>query len=145
MWFVVCFSIWKEVRELKKIITSTLAAGQALMLTASIAMAQGNIDLKPKGDFLELGNITVAGLISSGIKLALIIAAVVFFFMLVVGGIRWILSGGDKGKTEEARNQITAALVGLVIVFSAWAITQLIRALFGVDILNLNLTDLRAK
>ncbi|HBL51948.1 MAG TPA: hypothetical protein DDZ05_01835 [Candidatus Blackburnbacteria bacterium] len=115
------------------------------MLTASIAMAQGNIDLKPKGDFLELGNITVAGLISSGIKLALIIAAVVFFFMLVVGGIRWILSGGDKGKTEEARNQITAALVGLVIVFSAWAITQLIRALFGVDILNLNLTDLRAK
>ena len=118
---------------MKKIITSTLAAGQALMLTASIAMAQGNIDLKPKGDFLELGNITVAGLISSGIKLALIIAAVVFFFMLVVGGIRWILSGGDKGKLETAQQKILHAVMGLVIVFASWAIFIVLLQFLGMS------------
>ena len=58
--------------------------------------------------------------------MVLVIAAIVFFFILVMGGVRWITSGGDKGKTEAARNQITAALVGLVIVFAAWAIIQLI-------------------
>jgi hypothetical protein len=56
--------------------------------------------------------------------------------MLIIGGVRWITSGGDKAATEAARGQITAALVGLVIVFAAWAILQLIELFFGVDILG---------
>ena len=64
---------------------------------------------------------------------------VILIFILVIGGIKWILSGGDKAHTEGARNQITAALVGLVIVFSAWAIIQLINTFFGVNILQLDL------
>ncbi|MBI2590350.1 MAG: hypothetical protein HYW33_00510, partial [Candidatus Blackburnbacteria bacterium] len=59
---------------------------------------------------------------------------------LVLGGIKWITSGGDKNKTEEARQQITSALVGLVVVFSAWAIAQLIRILFDVDLFNLTIS-----
>ena len=106
------------------------------MLTL-LALADQTIDLSPtEGLAGELTNLTVAGVVSGGIKLVLIIAAILFFFMLVVGGIRWILSGGDKANTETARNQITAALVGLVIVFSAWAIIQLIQVFFGVNILS---------
>jgi hypothetical protein len=59
--------------------------------------------------------------------------------MLVLGGIRYITSGGDKGSTESARSQITAALIGLVIVFSAWAIINLVKLFFDVDILNLQI------
>lgn len=129
---------------MNKIIKSTLIAGQALLMSTAVAFAADDISLSPPGQFIKLGSLSPASLISSGIKLALIIAAVVFFFMLVIGGIRWILSGGDKGKTEEARNQITAALVGLVIVFSAWAIAQLINALFGVNILDLKLGEISA-
>jgi len=95
------------------------------------------INLKPGGDWSELGNLSFAAIISGLIKLVLVIAAVVFFFMLVIGGIKWIASGGDKAQTEGARNQITAALVGLVIVFAAWAIVGLINAFFKVDIFNL--------
>jgi hypothetical protein len=71
--------------------------------------------------------------------LALVIAAIVFFFILVIGGIRWIISGGDKAHTEAARAQITSALIGLVIVFAAWAIAQLIGTFFNVDIFNLSI------
>lgn len=107
------------------------------------ALAVGDIKVEPKGaQFGNLATLEPAQLVSSLIKLALIVAAVVFFFMLVIGGIKWILSGGDKGKTEEARNQITAALVGLVVVFSAWAIAQLINALFQVNILDLKLSEI---
>jgi hypothetical protein len=88
-----------------------------------------------------LKNITPADLVSGLIRTALVLAAVVFFFMLVIGGIKWIASGGDKGATETARNQITAALVGLVIVFAAWAISYLINAFFGVDIFNLTISS----
>ena len=56
--------------------------------------------------------------------------------MLVWGGIQWIMSGGDKAKTEEARNRITAALVGLAIVASAWAIMKLVEYFFGLNIQN---------
>lgn len=111
--------------------------------SAFAQQAPKDINLKPSGKFSNLGTLEPANLISSLIKLALIIAAVVFFFWLVLGGIKWIMSGGDKTKTEEARSQITAALVGLVIVFSAWAIAQLINALFGVNILELQLSEIR--
>ncbi len=87
-----------------------------------------------------LSVITPGSIVSGLIRAALVVAAVIFFFILVIGGIRWIASGGDKGATEAARSQITAALVGLIIVFAAWAIVYLINAFFGVDIFNLTIT-----
>ena len=110
-----------------------------------LAQANNQIQLIPGGggsssSFSNLSGITAGGIISGAISLVLIFAALIFFFMLVIGGIKWILSGGDKGQTEAARNQITAALVGLVIVFAAWAIAQLIGGLFGITIFNQQLT-----
>lgn len=105
--------------------------------------SQGTIDLNPTGaSFSNLKNITFPNLISAAIRLTLLVAAIIFFFMLVIGGIRWILSGGDKAQTEAARSQITAALVGLVIVFAAWAIVQLINVFFGVNILMVDIPKL---
>ncbi len=105
-------------------------------LLAQVESGQ-KIDLTPKGTGLtQLSGITITGLISTAITLILIVAGLIFFFMLIIGGVKWILSGGDKAQTESARNQITAALIGLVVVFAAWAIAKLIAGIFGVDILN---------
>jgi hypothetical protein len=90
-------------------------------------------------NFGSLTTLTLPGIVSGLIRGALVVAAVVFFFILVIGGIKWIASGGDKAATEGARNQITAALIGLVIVFAAWAIVQLIQVFFGVNIFSLTL------
>lgn len=89
--------------------------------------------------FSALGGLTIPAIVSGLIRLSVVVAAIVFFFILVIGGIRWIASGGDKAATEGARNQITAALVGLVIVFAAWAIVSLINVFFHVDIFTLAL------
>ena len=59
------------------------------------------------------------------IILIFVIAALVFFFMFILGGIQWMTSGGDKAATESARGKITAALIGLVIVFLVYAILNL--------------------
>jgi len=98
-----------------------------------------SINLQPGGQFTSIQSLEFGSLIGAFLKLILVIASLVFFFILVMGGINWILSGGDKAKTEGARNQITAALVGLVIVFAAWAIAQLIGTFFGVNIFNLEI------
>lgn len=108
------------------------------MLTIfSQLLAQDTIKVQPgSGPFASLGTLKLAAIISGFVRLSLVIAALTFFFVLVIGGIRWILSGGDKANTEAARSQITAALIGLVIVFAAWAIIQLIDVFFDVHILE---------
>jgi hypothetical protein len=56
--------------------------------------------------------------------------------MLAVGGIKWMMAGGDKEKAGEARGQLTSALIGLVVIFLAWAISKLLETIFGVNILE---------
>jgi cytochrome bd-type quinol oxidase subunit 2 len=87
----------------------------------------------------NISGLTVDQIIQWLISITFIVAGIVFLFMLVIGGIRWIISGGDKANTESARNQVTAALIGLIIVFSAWAIANLLGGAFGVEILNLEI------
>ena len=105
-------------------------------------LAQDTIDIRPGGpgeQFARLGDITIPAVVSAIIKLSLIIAALVAFGFLILGGIRWIMSGGDKDATAKAQGTITAALVGLVIVFAAWAIIKLIETFFGIQILTLTI------
>lgn len=102
------------------------------------------INLQPGGNFSTLAGLTIPDIITAGLQLILVVAALIFFFILVLGGIKYILSGGDKAQTEAARNQITAALVGLVIVFAAWAIASLISTFFGLGeggFLNLTIPE----
>lgn len=112
----------------------------ALAGSTDIDLTKNIGDIGANAQQLSLG-----GMVSGFISLILILAGVAFFFILVIGGVKWILSGGDKAHTEGARNQITAALVGLVIVFSAWAIAGLIDSFFGINILNLKIESIVGK
>jgi len=97
-----------------------------------------NLD-QPGSDFDALTGLTIPSIISGLVKLAMVVVAIVFFAMLIWGGIRWITSRGDKTEVENARNQITHALIGLAIVFVAWAILTLLNSLFGVDLFQLEI------
>ena len=103
--------------------------------------AADTINIAPKsGSSLEgLSNLTAGGIISGAISLVLILVALVFFFILVIGGLKWITSGGDEKKVAAARAQITNALIGLVIVFAAWAIMSLLGTVFGINLTSLTI------
>ncbi len=97
------------------------------------------ISILPSGQFSNLGSITVPDIVSAGVMMILVVAALISFIFLIIGGIKWITSGGDKEGTAAAQSTITAALIGLVIVFAAWAIIQLIETLFGIKIFTLTI------
>ena len=78
----------------------------------------------------------LGALLSAAVGALLIIAALLAFFFLILGGIQWITSGGDKTGMEAARNKITHAIVGLVIVGAAWAIMLLVQNFLGVTIIG---------
>jgi len=117
-----------------------------LMAFAAPVFAQDPLLLKPKTDsqFFNLTNLTAAGIVSGAISLILLLVSLVFFFILVIGGLKWVTSGGDEKKVGAARAQITNALIGLAIVFAAWAIMKLIGTVFGIEILgNLSIPDFK--
>lgn len=76
------------------------------------------------------------------LTMGLIIGVLFFFFILIMGAISWISSGGDKNALEEAKHKITNAIVGIVILFSIFAILKLIENFFGISILTLDIGSL---
>lgn len=82
----------------------------------------------------------VGVLISSLVGVLLIISALLAFIYLILGGLQWITSGGDKAGMEAARNKITHAIVGLIVVGAAWAIMTLVQNFLGISIIGSTLT-----
>ncbi len=99
-----------------------------------------SIAINPKtADFQPLTGLTISGIISGLISLILIVVTLVFFFMLILGGLKWMTANGDEKAVGSARSQITNALIGLAIVFVTWAIIRLVGILFGINIFSLTI------
>ncbi|KKS78249.1 MAG: hypothetical protein UV74_C0001G0096 [Candidatus Woesebacteria bacterium GW2011_GWB1_43_14] len=93
----------------------------------------------------QTGEEYAAGLIPRLVTLTLIIGSVLFFFYFIYGAIRWISSGNDPKALEGARGTITQALIGLLIMFSIFAIVKVIESAFGLNILTIDLSAVRIK
>jgi hypothetical protein len=98
------------------------------------------------GEQVSLGNnsgnvgkyTSISPLVSSMLKNSLVIAGIIFLCLLVFGGITFIASAGsgDTKKSGQAQSAITSAIIGFIIIFSAFFIIQIIQVLTGVQILN---------
>src|SRR3989344_2599933 len=118
---------------MKKTCFTLITGSLTLLSVATPVFAQVNqFEIQSSG----LGVTDFGNLISAGVQVAIIVAALLTFAYLIWGGIQWITSGGDKAAYEAARGRITAALVGLAIVAAAWALMKLIGFFFGVDVLG---------
>lgn len=82
----------------------------------------------------EQGGTIIGKLISSIGGLLFLFAFLLTFLYLIMGGIQWITGGGDKAQMETARNKITNAIVGLIIVAAAYAIFALVGRFLGLDV-----------
>lgn len=118
-----------------------ITASVGYILFAAPAFA---IDTCPQGDFNALCSKNASSLgtvVGSVITFAFIIAIIIALAYLVYGGIKWILSEGDKGKVEESRNHVIAAVIGLVVVFMSYFILNIVLGFFvkGATLNNLTL------
>lgn len=65
-------------------------------------------------------------LITKIIDIFSIIVAIVAVIMIIIGGFKYIASGGDSGKVTGAKNTILYAIIGLVIVALAQFIVKFV-------------------
>lgn len=63
----------------------------------------------------------------------LVVASLISLVYLLWGGVKWIYSGGDKAKVDAARQAIVAAIIGLIVSFSAYFILSIVLGLFGIN------------
>jgi len=57
------------------------------------------------------------------IKTVLSLLGVIFMILMVYGGSIWMTAGGKEDRVKKAKDLIQAAIIGLVIVVSAYAIS----------------------
>lgn len=77
---------------------------------------------------------------SNVVGYALGFAGILLFVLLLLGGFKFITSGGDPKAVESARKTITSAIVGLIIILVSYLILILISNITGVDVTKFNLT-----
>ena len=56
----------------------------------------------------------------------LYIVGIIAVIMLIIGGIKYVISGGDSKKVTDAKNTVLYAIIGLVIAFLAYAIVNFV-------------------
>lgn len=70
------------------------------------------------------------------IRVAFLVGLVGVLFFFAIGGVRWILSGGDKQQVEQAKSMITAAIIGFAILTLSYLALVLIGNFFGIKIVQ---------
>jgi hypothetical protein len=65
------------------------------------------------------------------------VAAILTFLYLLWGAVEWITSGGDKSKVESARNKITQAILGLIVLAATTALFILLQNFLGICVLDI--------
>ena len=110
-------------RSLPLIITAALALTVSVFGTTQV-LAVGNIQdgansaksVQQPGDLF--GNSGVFAEISS---ILLFIVGAIAVIMIVIGGLRYVISGGDASQVQAAKNTILYALVGIIVAILAYA------------------------
>jgi len=72
------------------------------------------------------GTEKVNGLITTVINIFSLVVGVVAVIMIIVGGLKYITSGGDSGNVTGAKNTILYAVIGLVVVALAQFIVKFV-------------------
>ena len=77
-------------------------------------------------------------IVNAILKNSLTIAGIIFLALLIFGGISMIASAGssDSKKSAQAKQAVTSAAIGLLVVVSAYFIIQIIETITGLNILN---------
>lgn len=110
-----------------------LGAVTTLVLPAAVraesAIQQGADAAKPTGAKENLfGNGSVFQSITNTL---IFIVGAVAVLMLIIGGLRYVTSGGNSSSVEGAKNTILYAVIGIIVAILAYAIVNFVIAKVG--------------
>ena len=116
-------------KKILKTILPVLIIGMAVVMLASgnvsaLTLQEGAEAARCDGCPADLFGDT--GVFKQVTNTILYIVGIVAVIMLIIGGIRYVTSGGDSKKVTDAKNTVLYAIIGLVIAFLAFAIVNFV-------------------
>ena len=72
------------------------------------------------------GKTNLAVTVGNIIKTVLQFLGIILLILILYGGFLWMTSGGEEEKTAKAKKIITSAVIGVVIIVLAYAITYFV-------------------
>lgn len=121
-----------------KKIGKNLLAFAVLSMVVALPLAVGAAGTFDKYDWLttiggqaqlgDAGPETLITMIGTAISIILGVLGVVLVLLIIWAGFQWMTAQGDEKKVEKAKKIIYNAVIGLVIIFAAYAITNFVIA-----------------
>lgn len=91
---------------------------------------QGGIDCGKQAGNKNTDLFGEGGVFTTIINVLLFLIGVMSVIMLIYGGVQYVISSGDSGKVNSAKNTILYAIVGLVVAILAYAIVRFVVTTF---------------
>ena len=101
-------------------VTVGMTAGTAGALTLQEGAEAARCDGCPEDLFGD------AGVFKQITNTILYIVGVIAVIVLIIGGIRYLISGGDSKKVTDAKNTVLYAIIGLIIALLSFAIVNFV-------------------
>ncbi|MBR3135017.1 hypothetical protein IKG54_00415 [Candidatus Saccharibacteria bacterium] len=117
--------------------TATLLAGK--VMAAEDSIQQQSVDSARKGaeaaraDGMPAELVGVDGVFTNITNTILYVVGVISVIMLIYGGLRYVVSGGDSKKVTDAKNTILYAIIGLIIAILSFAIVNFVLNSIGTN------------
>jgi len=89
------------------------------------------------GAFMVTTEFDIVDLVNLVVAIAIILAGALSVFYIFVGGISFILSGGQEDKIKQAVHTIRYAIIGLIVTILSVTIIKIVGYIFGFDLLSL--------
>ncbi len=105
---------------------SSLALSMSFVALPAIVSAQTDVFGVNYGASTGLGQQDPRETIANVIRIALSFLGIVAVLIVLWGGILWMTAAGNDDKVETAKKVLFSGLIGLIIILSAFAITQFV-------------------
>ena len=93
-----------------------------VLADVNVGAAFDDVNIPGKGQGAEAADMVLNNVLT----VAFFALGVVGVIILIYGGIQFMISQGDAGKAQRARQTIIYAIIGIVIVIAAGAITNFV-------------------
>lgn len=119
-------------QRIKTIVTS-LAILFGLVAFQAPLVAAAPVDVFPSASCgsnttvcANKNNNTIYTIVKNIINVLFLAAGIIAVIMIIIGGINYAISSGDKGKLESAKNTVLYAVIGLIIAALAFPIVTFV-------------------
>jgi len=101
-------------------------AGLSVLLSMPLAALAVEANLSQLGDTGLPDAVPLVQIIGAIIGTILAILGVLLVILILYAGFLWMTSQGDKDKLKKAKDIIIQSIIGLLIIFAAYAITNFV-------------------